>query len=179
MQPAPGWSRKAVHDELDRVQQDFHRLLQAATRADLTRRTDGTRWTNEQLLFHMLFGYMVVRALLPLIRIFGWLPRGAGRTFARLLNAGARPFHLINYLGPCGAVHVYGAGRMEAKLDRVVTGLRRSLDTRSSADLARGMHFPTRWDPFFSDYMTLAELFRYPTQHYDFHRRQLTFSLPD
>jgi hypothetical protein len=36
------------------------------------------------------------------------------------------------------------------------------------------MHYPVRWDPFFTGYMTLADLFRYPTQHYDFHRRQLT-----
>ena len=38
------------------------------------------------------------------------------------------------------------------------------------------MYYPTRWDPFFTGYMTLADLFRYPTQHYDFHRRQLTLN---
>jgi hypothetical protein len=36
------------------------------------------------------------------------------------------------------------------------------------------MHYPTRWDPFFQDRMTLADVYRFPTQHYDFHRRQLT-----
>jgi hypothetical protein len=41
-----------------------------------------------------------------------------------------------------------------------------------------GMHCPTRWDPFFTGYMTLADLFRYPTRHYDFHRRQLTLTTP-
>jgi hypothetical protein len=29
------------------------------------------------------------------------------------------------------------------------------------------MHFPTQWDPFFSDYMTLADVYRYPGQHFD------------
>ena len=71
------WNRQAVHDELDRVQADFQQLLGQATRADLTRRTDGTRWTNEQLLFHILFGYIIVRALLPLAAVFGRLPPGA------------------------------------------------------------------------------------------------------
>jgi hypothetical protein len=37
------------------------------------------------------------------------------------------------------------------------------------------MHYPTRWDPFFIDYMTLADVYRFPTQHFHFHRRQLSF----
>jgi hypothetical protein len=35
---------------------------------------------------------------------------------------------------------------MAAKLDRVLATLRRRLDTASTADLTRGMHYPTRWD---------------------------------
>jgi len=34
------------------------------------------------------------------------------------------------------------------------------------------------WDPFFTDYMTLADIYRYPTQHSRFHQRQLTLSPP-
>ena len=40
--------------------------------------------------------------------------------------------------------------------------------------LWRGMAFPSRWDPFLADYMTLADVFRYPMRHVDFHQRQLT-----
>jgi hypothetical protein len=172
------WDRQAVHDELDRVRADFQRLLGQATLVDLARRTDETRWTNEQLLFHMLFGYLIVRALLPLAAVFGRLPHSASRGYARLLNAATGPFDLINYLGPCAAVPIYGHQRMAAKLDRVLAALHRRLDAVTPADLARGMHYPTRWDPFFSGYMTLADLFRYPTKHYDFHRRQLTLTTP-
>jgi hypothetical protein len=39
------------------------------------------------------------------------------------------------------------------------------------------MPYPTRWDPFFREFMTLADLYRFPTQHFDFHHAQLT--LPD
>jgi hypothetical protein len=39
------------------------------------------------------------------------------------------------------------------------------------------MHFPVGWDPYFGDYMTMADVYHYPTQHYGHHRRQLT--LPD
>ena len=36
------------------------------------------------------------------------------------------------------------------------------------------MHFPIAWDPYFKDIMTVADVYDYPTQHYDHHRRQLT-----
>jgi DinB superfamily len=176
MTQAQLWDRRAVHDEFDRVQADFRRLLGQATPAGLARRTNGTKWTNEQLLFHMLFGYMIVRALLPLVGILGRLPDGFSRACAWLLNAATRPFDLINYLGPRTAIRIYGHDRMAAKLDGVLAALRRRLDTASTADLTRGMHYPTRWDPFFTGYMTLADLYRYPTQHYDFHCRQLTLT---
>ena len=55
-------------------------------------------WTNEQLLFHMLFGFIVVRVLLLLVKGFGRLPPAFSRAFAAILNAGTRPFHVINYL---------------------------------------------------------------------------------
>jgi hypothetical protein len=172
------WDRQAVHDEFDRVQADFHRLLSQATPTSLARPTEGTRWTNEQLLFHMLFGYMIVRALLPVVAVFGRLPNGASRAYGQLLNAATRPFDLINYLGPRAAVHLYGRHRMASKLDHVLAALRRRLDNANPADLARGMHYPTQWDPYFTGYMTVADLFRYPTQHYDLHRRQLTLTTP-
>ena len=35
------------------------------------------------------------------------------------------------------------------------------------------MHYPATWDPFFASYMTLADLYRYPTRHFRFHQRQL------
>ena len=39
-----------------------------------------------------------------------------------------------------------------------------------------GMHFPAGWDPYFNDYMTLRDVYHYPTQHYDHHRAQLTIT---
>jgi hypothetical protein len=70
------------------------------------------------------------------VAVFGRLLAGASRGYARLLNAAARPFDLINYLGPCAAIHIYGRRRMAAKLDRVLAALRRRLDTASPAERA-------------------------------------------
>ncbi|MEU1198721.1 DinB family protein [Streptomyces sp. NPDC005813] len=168
--------RQAIHEELERARTTFHRLLDGATDADLRQRTEGTRWTNGQLLFHMLFGYILIRPLLALLRVFGRLPPRASRVFAGGLNAATRPFDAINYLGPLGGARVLGRRRMGTLFDRVITWQHRRLDAERESDLALAMHYPTRWDPFFQDVMTIADLYRYPTQHFDFHRRQLTLT---
>lgn len=170
----PAVDRRAIHDELEGARRTFHHLLEGATATDLRRATDGTRWTNEQLLFHMLFGYLVVQALLGLVRVFGRLPDGVGRGFARLLDSAVRPFDAVNYLGACVGARVVGARRMGGVFDWVVSRLHRRLDREAESDLRRGMHYPVRWDPFFKDVMTLADVYHYPTQHFDFHRRQLS-----
>jgi hypothetical protein len=166
--------RRSIHDELERVRADLHRLVAGATAADLRRRTDGTRWTNQQMLFHMVFGYMIVRRLLPLVRGFGRLPDRYSRTFAAVLNSVTRPFHGVNYLGSCGGALVFHGPRLTRQLDRTLDRLHRRLDAESDETLGQRMHFPVGWDPFFRDTMTLAEVYHYATQHYDFHRAQLT-----
>jgi hypothetical protein len=183
MPPAPdprpaALDRSAVSAEMEQARLDFHRLVADATPADLRRPSDGTRWTNQQLLFHMLFGYLIVRALLILVRVFGLLPDGASKAFARLLDSARRPFDLINYLGSCAGAQIIPPRRMTRVLDHVITALQQHLQRETSSALRRGMHYPTTWDPFFADYMTLADIYRYPTQHFRFHQRQLTLSRP-
>ena len=162
--------------ELDRVRDDYRQLLDTATVAELRQPTNGTKWTNEQLLFHMLFGYLLVRNLRWLVWGFSRLPDTASRRFAALLNAGTRPFHVINYWGSLFGARTLGHARMERLMDRATSRLQRSLRTRSEQTLARGMHFPVGWDPYFADYMTLLDVYHYATQHYDHHRRQLTLA---
>ncbi|HEX9225307.1 MAG TPA: DinB family protein [Arthrobacter sp.] len=143
----------------------------------LHRRSAGTRWTNEELLYHMVFGYIVVLALLPLVRIFGRLPDSVSRGFAWLLNAGTVPFDIINYWGSKGGARIFNHRRMAAKLRRVTSALERRLRRETEAGLACRMHFPTRWDPFFKESMTLAEVYAYPVAHFDFHATQLSWNV--
>ena len=91
--------RQVVRDDMEQARQTFHHLLDSATVADLGRPSNGTKWTNGQLLFHMLFGDLIVVRLLVLVRIFGRLPDGVSRVFAGLLEASTRPFDTINYVG--------------------------------------------------------------------------------
>ena len=134
--------KEQICTELDRVRDDFRELIETATVAELRKPTVGTRWNNEQLLFHMLFG----------------------------------PFHVVNYAGSLFGARVLGYDRMERLMDRVIGSLETSLRRASESTLSRGMHFPVGWDPYFKDYMTLRDVYHYPTQHYDHHRRQLTLT---
>ena len=170
--------REGVCEELRRVRVTFRRLVEGASPADLARASDGTRWTNQQLLFHMLFGYLLMRPLFVLAGVFARLPASASGGFARLLNAGTRPFHWVNYLGSCAGARVLPRQRMAEKMDKITMALEQRLRAETTTRLRSGMHYPVRWDPFFTDFVTLADLYHYPTQHFDFHRRQLTLDQP-
>ena len=165
---------RAIADELERARLDFHTLVDTATVAGLRRRSDGTRWTNRELLFHMLLGYLVVRTLLPLVRAFGLAPDRWSRRFAAVLNGATLPFHLVNYLGSVLGARLLSPTGMERLMDRVVGSLRSSSARTSARGRARGMHFPVGWDPYFTDHMTVGDVYHYATQHYEHHRRQLT-----
>ena len=173
---SPPVDREAIASELEASRLQLHELLAGAGAADLRRGSQGTDWTNEELLFHMVFGFLVVRTLLPLVRLMSRLPVWVGRRFAALLDSARRPFHVINFWGSRVGARVFGARRMGRLCDRVVAALERSLQRRSEASLGRGMPFPTSWDPYFTSYMTLAEVYRYPTLHFEHHRRQLTLT---
>ena len=104
-----------------------------ATRAELRTPTNGTRWTNKQLLFHMLFGFVVVRVLLPLVKGFGRLPPAVSRVFAAILNAGTRPFHVLNYLSALPGGTVLDSPAMGRLMYSTIEHLRGSLDAGARA----------------------------------------------
>ena len=139
--------RGEIAAELERARTDFHRLLDTATTAELRAGTNGTKWTNEQLLFHMLFGYLLVHNLQPLVAVLTRLPRRVSKWFAATLNAGTRPFHVVNYVGSLGGARVLGHAGMERLMDVVIRRLQRSVTRTSEDTLSRGMHFPLAGTP--------------------------------
>jgi hypothetical protein len=169
-------SRAAIHAEMERARRDYHELIEQSAADQLARRSNGTRWTNRQLLFHMLFGYLITRNLRIVVKIVTLAPLPVQRGFARLLDAATRPFHQINYLGSCAGAWVVRNARMARWCDRVLDSLHRHLDADSDAALSRSMAFPVRWDPYFSPRMSLADVYHYATVHFDHHRRQLTLA---
>ena len=117
-------NRVALAEDLERAREELHRLLGDAERTDAWRTpTRGTRWTNEQLLFHMVFGYMIVQRLLPLVRVLGRFPNGVSRIYARLLDAATRPFDPINYYGSprrCPRLQPSPDGHEDESCDRLI-----------------------------------------------------------
>jgi hypothetical protein len=138
--------RAAVHTELERVRAQFRTLVTGASAQALGRRSEGTRWTNRELLFHMLFGYLVTRTLRVLVKIVSRLPGPVQRGFAGVLDAGTRPFDWVNFWGSRVGGRLISPAAMARWLDRVVAGLHRQLDQESEAALRRSMAFPTLWD---------------------------------
>jgi hypothetical protein len=49
-------------------------------------------------------------------------------------------------------------------------------DALPPGQLRRGMHFPVGWDPYFRDWVTMADVLHYATQHYDHYRAHLTLA---
>jgi len=68
---------------------------------------------------------------------------------------------------------VFTHRRLGQLFERIYTLLMRQIDSIHGAEWANGMHYPTRWDPTFSEFMTLENLFRYPIQHFQLHRDQI------
>jgi len=168
---------ETIHAEMERARGQFHALIAESSPRDLARLSDGTRWTNRELLFHMLLGYLVARNVIPLVKIVSRLPTPIQRGFAATLNASTRPFDQINYWGSRAGGRALTPDHMLRWFDRVVSSLHRHLDHESREALQRGMPFPSRWDPYFADWMSIADAYRYPTLHFDHHERQLTVSL--
>ena len=121
----------------------FAAWSEAASPDDLARGSSGTRWTNQQLLFHMLFGYLLMRPLLVLAGMFTRMPASVGRVFAKALDAMTGPFHWVNYLGSCVGARVFPPRRMAATLDRVTMALERRLRARPAQGCIPGCTTPS------------------------------------
>ena len=122
--------KEQIRAELDRVRNDFRDLLDTATVAQFAEPSDGTRWTNEQLLFHMLFGYLLVRSRRLLVRgVRLGSPTASPGGFAAALNSVTGPFDVVNdRAGLLGRrACVLGYPGMERLMDR---------ESTAAADLA-------------------------------------------
>jgi hypothetical protein len=165
-----------VRAELQASHAAFHALLRSLSEADARRPSLNPGWNNGEILAHMIFGYMIVEALLPAERFWRRLPPGASRGFARLLNAATGPFNWFNALGARLQGRIFTLDRAGAILDRYYSALLRQLDSIRPKEWQRGMYYPQRWDPNFDEFMTLEKVLRYPARHFDFHLHQIARS---
>jgi hypothetical protein len=165
-----------VRTELQQVHADFEALLDAVPEDALARQSRNPGWTNGELLAHMLFGFIIVRALTPMVRLWGRFPQGISSPFAWLLNLFTGPFNRVNAIGARLQGRVFTRERLRAQLRSTLQALLQASERIGDSEWQRGMHIPSRWDPNFAAFMTLEEIYHYPVAHYAFHLEQL--SLP-
>jgi hypothetical protein len=176
MYPVQQRDKGAIRAELEKTRAEFHALSRSLSTADLQRQSKNAAWTNGEVLFHILLAFILVPALFWLIRFFGRLPRAWSKPFAALLNCSTPLFNRLNALGPHIGGRIFPGDRLDRKYDRVHGRILRLLDAIPDAEMRRGMYYPDRWDGLFQPYMTLADLFIYPTVHFRFHREQIATS---
>ncbi len=167
-----------VRADLQWQADDFERLLAAAAPSRLDDPSDGTRWTNRQLLWHMAFGQHVARVLLPLVGGFSHLPAGASRRFAALLSAMSRPYEWVNYAGAVAGARVGGLAMARRWMRRDTEWLLRWGAEAADPELAAGMSVPVGWDPYFTAWMSRLDVLVWTRRHYEHHRAQLALSRP-
>lgn len=164
---------EAIRSELETTRNSLHSLLESLPESDVHRQSLNPGWTNGEILAHILFGFIILNALLPMARIWGRLPRGASKPLAWLLDIVTEPFNWVNALGARMQGRVFTYQRIGKLYDRVYASLLKQAASIKDEEWERGMYYPTRWDSNFSDFMTLEKLFHYPVIHFNFHLKQI------
>lgn len=168
-----------LREDLLRVAEDFTRVVRSARRDELDTPTNGTRWSNRQLLFHLVLGQNVARTAIPLIGIFSRLPDPVARGWSRLLRSCTVPYNGVNWAGSAAAGQLLSPDAMTRMMDRTTTSITAWYDRADEEALGRGMWVPPSWDPYFQPWMTRRDLLAWAPQHYRHHRRQLTLTTLD
>jgi hypothetical protein len=167
-------TKDAIRAELEATRKTFHMVLTSFSENDFRRKSRNPDWTNGEILTHMTFGFIVLNALLPMVRLWGHLPKWTSKIFASTLNAFTTPFNWVNAHGARLQARVFTYQRIGRVYDWVHFSLTKQLEGIKDEEWERGMHYPSRWDPYFHDFMTIRELFHYPIRHFIFHMEQLS-----
>jgi len=173
MTKEPETTKEAVRAEIESTRTTFHALLDSLAEEDLHKQSLNPGWTNGETLAHMTFGFIILNALLPMVRIWGRLPKGSSKPLAWMLNIFTLPFNWINAIGARMQGRVFTYQRIGKLYDRVYFSLLSQVNSMQTDDWDRGMYYPTRWDSNFDEFMTLEKLFHYPVVHFNFHLTQI------
>jgi hypothetical protein len=96
---------------------------------------------------HMVFGFVVVIALLPLTRLWGRLPKDSTRAFARMLNRFTGPFNSVNAFGARMQGRLFAPDRIGAVYDWAAGWLLKKATTIGDAEWERGSIIPPGGTP--------------------------------
>ncbi len=165
---------QSILTELAEAKKAFHLMLDSMNEDDFQRKSLNPGWTNGEIMVHITFGFIVLNVLLPMARLWGRLPRGSSKWFADLLNWFTRPFNWVNGLGARFQGKVFTYPRVGKIFDQYHAGLVKKAGSIQADEWGHGMYYPAKWDPNFSEFMTLEKLFQYVVAHSSFHLTQIS-----
>jgi hypothetical protein len=166
-------TRDRLKAELLAAHREFHVMAADVSEQAWVESSHNPGWTNGQVLFHVLLGFILVLPLARLLVLFGHLPRVLGSIFAGLLNLATPLFHRINALGPRAAARTLGRDSVIRRFDQVHAAILTRLAKVRPNQWDLMMPYPARWDPRFRRDMRLEDLFLYPVSHLRHHRSQI------
>jgi hypothetical protein len=166
-------TRSAIRFRLDQARTDFHELLGSLSDEDLKRQSKNEGWTNGEILFHIMFAFLLILTLVPMIRFWSRLPKRYSKVFANILNFSTVPFNWINGFAPRVGAKVFTRSRFDRMFDKVYARLIKLLVSVKDNEWNSGMYYPDKWEPLFDEFMTLERLFYYPIRHLEFHIGQI------
>jgi hypothetical protein len=159
--------------ELEEAKSAFHSVAESLPETSWTKPSANPHWTNGQVLFHITLAFLLLPYLFPMALVFGRLPPFFSRVLAGLLDLGTGLFNWVNGVGPLAGGSFYSRDRLLRKYDSLHAYAVRTLSSLDPSELKRGMFYPHKWDPMFQDFMTLADVFRYPAIHMEHHLNQV------
>jgi hypothetical protein len=162
-----------IIEKLESTRLQFLEIAETITEKELRRISKNIGWTNNEILAHILFGFIITNVLLPGVIIFGNLQKVITRPFAMLLNAFTKPFNLINKLGARAQGKVFTGKRLVYLIDKTIKSLENKVKNINNEDWQKGMYYPNKWDSNFDEFMTLEKLMNYQIIHFEFHKTQL------
>lgn len=166
-------SKNKTNQDYEYARKEFHKLINSLSSGDLRKRSHNPGWTNGEILFHILLGFIVVHLLFPLVMLFGKLPKSWSKIFSGILNASTPVFNVLNAIGARIGGRLLSKKSLEEKFDWVISKILNKLNKLESQEFDRGMYFPDKWDDLFKEFMTIRELFSYPIKHFKFHLKQI------
>lgn len=165
--------KASLRGELEAARIAFHLLLDSLSDQDLARSSQNPAWTNRQIIFHMVLGFCLLPSLSLIGLVFGRLSPTYSQIFAGLLNSLTRPFNVINAAGAYGGGLVFTRAGLGKTFDVVYALSLQIANHIPTKDWTHGMYYPADWDPLFSSYMTLEDIFRFPVRHFYSHVKQI------
>ena len=169
---APAMNRVDIQQELRQAQTDSHQLVAGATPQNLHRRSDGTRWTNRQLLWHMVFGYLIVRTLMPPVHLLGRLGLEPPMHRHPRCPASTVPPDQLRRVRRWRVATATPEDRRDHGRDDQRS---RPSARRGNARVARAHDaLPDSLGPYFWYTISLFDVYHYGTEHHNHHHRQLT-----